>query len=133
MEKEQKEVIFSPGQVAMLFGGSFPYAGGFAWERVEYFKLLEHGVLQPYSGDEILPGPSIVLGISISAMSGACSLSDTGILDKLETMIADSPSQIMPVSFLQNEDGIALTCGKVDDWTGTRCPTAREAIIHYVR
>ncbi len=51
-------MVFSVDQVKELFWGNFPYADGFAWKSVERFEL-EDGVLQPYAGDDILPGPGI--------------------------------------------------------------------------
>jgi hypothetical protein len=56
-----RQIILSPRQVEALCGG-FPKARGFNWRSVEQFKL-EEGVLQPYAGDEILPGPGIRVGI----------------------------------------------------------------------
>lgn len=58
--KKAKPLIFMVDQVRALCGGVFPYARGFAWERVEHFRL-EDGVLQPYRGDTILPGPGILV------------------------------------------------------------------------
>lgn len=49
---------FTVAQVTALCKGKLPYGNGFTWERVEHFRL-EDGVLQPYSGDTILPGPGI--------------------------------------------------------------------------
>ena len=54
---------FTIAQATALCGGQLPAESGFAWERVEHFRL-EDGVLQPYSGDTILPGP----GIRITAL-----------------------------------------------------------------
>lgn len=56
--ESEKVVVFSVEQVTALCGGRLPYGDGFAWERVERFEL-EAGVLQPYAGDTILPGPGI--------------------------------------------------------------------------
>ena len=56
---------FTVAQVTALCGGKLPYGKGFAWERVEHF-LLEEGVLQPYSGKNILPGPGITLFLQIA-------------------------------------------------------------------
>ncbi len=51
--------IISVEQVRALCGGKFPEANGFAWDRVDHFKL-EDGLLQPYSGAYgILPGPGL--------------------------------------------------------------------------
>jgi hypothetical protein len=55
----QEPIIFAVEQVKALCGGAFPFASGFNWDAVEHF-LLEDGVLQPYEGTEILPGPAIV-------------------------------------------------------------------------
>ena len=54
------KVKFTVAQVAALCGGELPHANRFAWYTVEYF-LLEDGVLQPYAGRDILPGPGITL------------------------------------------------------------------------
>lgn len=51
-------VTFTVAQVTALCGGELPYGNGFAWERVERFRL-EDGVFQPYAGHTILPGPGI--------------------------------------------------------------------------
>ena len=50
--------IFSVEQVRALCGGKFPETNGFAWETVKHFRL-EYGLLQPYNGDTILPGPGL--------------------------------------------------------------------------
>lgn len=55
---------YTPAQVAALCGGELPKADGFAWERVEHF-LLEDGVLQPYSGKQILPGPGLEVALRV--------------------------------------------------------------------
>jgi hypothetical protein len=59
-EIEMEDMQFTVEQTTALYGGKLPYANGFSWERVEYFKL-EDGVLQPYSGDQILPGPGFLI------------------------------------------------------------------------
>ena len=56
---------FTPEQVLALCGGSFPGQSGFAWDRVERFEL-EGGILQPYAGREILPGPGISLEATLA-------------------------------------------------------------------
>jgi len=57
--------IYTIGAETMeLIIGEFPYADGFTWEAVEYFKL-EYGVWQPYAGDEILPGPGLKLEVKL--------------------------------------------------------------------
>lgn len=53
---------FSIEQTKTLCGEKLPYAGGFAWEETEYF-LLQDGVLEPYSGNQILPGPGLEITI----------------------------------------------------------------------
>ena len=53
--------IFSVEQVKALCGG-FPEAKGFAWEEVKNFQL-EDGLLQPYNGDTILPGPGLEISL----------------------------------------------------------------------
>ncbi len=55
---------FAVAQVKALCNGRLPYGDGFAWERVEYFKL-EDGVLQPYSDNTILPGPGIRIAVNV--------------------------------------------------------------------
>lgn len=58
-------VRFSVEQVKAFIGGELPHAGGFLWDRVEYF-LLEDGALQPYNGyGEILPGPGIRIDFTL--------------------------------------------------------------------
>ncbi len=49
---------FTIEQVKALCGGKLPSTSGFAWGRVEHFRL-EGGVLEPYGGYGILPGPGI--------------------------------------------------------------------------
>lgn len=56
------DIRFSVEQTKALCGGKLPYAHGFAWHEVEYF-LLENGVLEPYSGNQILPGPGLEITI----------------------------------------------------------------------
>ncbi|MCR4276029.1 MAG: hypothetical protein NUV90_01460 [Candidatus Parcubacteria bacterium] len=56
--ESEKVVVFTVEQVTALCGGRLPYGDGFTWERVERFEL-EDGMLQPYAGDTILPGPGI--------------------------------------------------------------------------
>ncbi|TSA43968.1 hypothetical protein D4R49_01185 [bacterium] len=56
------KVKFTVAQVTVLCGGKLPDANGFAWWEVEYF-LLGDGILQPYAGKEILPGPGIIFAI----------------------------------------------------------------------
>ena len=51
---------FETEQVKALCRGEFPTRSGFEWSRVDYF-LLEDGLLQPYAGDHILPGPAITV------------------------------------------------------------------------
>lgn len=58
MKEPEIPVCFTKNEVKALCGGKMPEANGFAWERVGYF-MLEDGVLQPYSGTEILPGPGL--------------------------------------------------------------------------
>lgn len=53
-----KDLVFTVAQVTALCGGRLPYGDGFAWERVGRFELKD-GVLQPYAGNNILPGPGI--------------------------------------------------------------------------
>jgi hypothetical protein len=55
--------IFKPGTVLMICGGSFPDANGFDYSQAEYF-LFASGVLQPYAGKEILPGPALIVEIT---------------------------------------------------------------------
>lgn len=59
-KRKARAIKFAVDQVKALCGGVFPYARGFAWERVEHFRL-ENGTLQPYRGDTILPGPGILI------------------------------------------------------------------------
>ena len=54
------DTIFTVEQVTALCGGNLPHARGFAWDRVEHFKLKD-GIIQPYSCYGILPGPGIVI------------------------------------------------------------------------
>jgi len=54
----ENPVVFTPEQVLALCGGQMPYANGFAWDTVEEFRL-ENGALEPYEGEEILPGPGL--------------------------------------------------------------------------
>ena len=58
--ESEKVVVFTVEQVTALCGGRLPYGDGFAWERVERFEL-EDGMLQPYTGNTILPGPGICI------------------------------------------------------------------------
>ena len=51
---------FSVEDILELCGGQFPEADGFNWEEVEYF-LLEDGMLQPYEGEVVLPGPALIV------------------------------------------------------------------------
>lgn len=53
-----KTLRLSPKTVAALCGGEFPDGDGFDWRNVEHFRLQD-GILQPYRGDEILPGPGL--------------------------------------------------------------------------
>ena len=57
-------ILFETAHVQALCGGQFPTANGFAWDQVEHFRL-EDGVLQPYRGNEILPG--LTLEVKITA------------------------------------------------------------------
>lgn len=52
------EMTIRPDLMKVLLGNKFPYAHGFEWSCVEYFKY-EYGFWEPYAGDDILPGPSI--------------------------------------------------------------------------
>ena len=54
-------VEFTYGQVEALCG-TFPHANGFHWPSVGHF-MLEDGILQPYDGDEILPGPGLAVEV----------------------------------------------------------------------
>lgn len=61
-EKEMQDIVFTTDQVKALCGGQFPNSRGFAWERVGEFRL-ENDALQPYNGNEVLPGPALVVNI----------------------------------------------------------------------
>jgi len=63
LEVKMNDIIFSTEQVKALCGGEFPKSG-FAWEQVEHFELID-GVLQPFEGSEILPGPGIVVSVKL--------------------------------------------------------------------
>lgn len=54
------DVHFTIEQVQALCGGELPSASGFNWKAAEHFRL-EDGVLQPYNGYGILPGPGIAI------------------------------------------------------------------------
>ena len=68
LQKIDGVFILSANFVRELCGGEFPDSGnsanwpsGFAWDRCEY--RLEEGRLIPCSGDELLPGPDLILTI----------------------------------------------------------------------
>ncbi len=55
---EQKVIRFTTEQVTALCGGELPDGFGFDCSRVEHFRIEEE-VLQPYAGDDLLPGPGL--------------------------------------------------------------------------
>ena len=57
--------VFSAEAVKELCGGEFPSGTKFIWSTVEYFRL-EDGVMQPYRGEEILPGPGILFSAKLA-------------------------------------------------------------------
>lgn len=60
-EHQVHRATFTPEQVRALLGGMFPHVNGFAWETVEYFEYIDN-YLQPFRGEEILPGPPLLAG-----------------------------------------------------------------------
>jgi hypothetical protein len=57
--------FFSAERVLAMLGGRWPKdKSGFCWETVEHFKLVGKRLV-PYAGDEILPGPDIIIKCSI--------------------------------------------------------------------
>lgn len=75
MAKEDGDgTLFSPEQVlALLESNAFPYADGFAWETVEYFRYTA-GYFQPFRGDEMLPGPALYGNAGVNASAEAQAL-----------------------------------------------------------
>ena len=54
---------FDREDVRAMCGGTFPHGDGFEWNRVDTFRL-EGELLEPYAGDEILPGPALRVTIT---------------------------------------------------------------------
>jgi hypothetical protein len=80
---------FTPEQVRALCGGRFPNCG-FDWNSVGYFRW-EGGVLQPYAGDEILPGPSIT--VSVCTGPNVIELSGPSIVGLVNNLGAPAPEE----------------------------------------
>lgn len=61
---ENIKAEFTVRQVAVLCGGTLPESNGFNWKDVYHFEL-EDGVLQPYAGTQLLPGPGIRITVHV--------------------------------------------------------------------
>lgn len=61
--------FFSAERVLAMLGGKWPKdKNGFCWETVEHFRLVGKNRLIPYAGDEMVPGPDIIIKCSIESL-----------------------------------------------------------------
>ena len=60
--------FFSTERVLTMLGGKWPKdPNGFCWDTVEYFRL-EKNRLIPHAGGEVIPGPDIIIKLTIDTI-----------------------------------------------------------------